>query len=237
MGGAGPKHGPLDCTLCFERGRRTVTANGWTLVNDPSYFGSSDPRILVLGQSKGRNQSRVDANVDFDSVAFAGMRRRLGLVLTSIGVPVCLDDMDRHFRATEPDLAFASLLRCALTDARGMSSGSPIVEAMRDERADFWIRSCIARWLSAVNPRLRLVVLLGRAKPYVDRVLTRLSRQFETSFQRTHSHAAEANGVVWVFCQHPSTAAGNHFKAWIGRDPLEVRDQVNGAVRKALADR
>jgi hypothetical protein len=83
-----PAHGPLDCTKCFADCTRPQKTNGWQLVNDPGYWGAADPRMLVLGQSKGMKARRVYARGEpaFDAVAFAGIRDRLAEVLASIGI-------------------------------------------------------------------------------------------------------------------------------------------------------
>lgn len=66
-----PTHGPLSCSICFSHCNAPETANGWRLINDPGYWGATDPVVLVLGQSKGKTQRDVFDGGDptFDKAA------------------------------------------------------------------------------------------------------------------------------------------------------------------------
>ena len=54
----GYTHGWLDCWHCYNENKDPFVYNNWELHNDPGYAGSSSPRILVLGFSKGATQMR-----------------------------------------------------------------------------------------------------------------------------------------------------------------------------------
>lgn len=185
---------------------------GWRLINDPGLWGSFDPVVLVLGQSKGNTQIKSYAKGDFDAVAFAGIRNRLAMILEKIGVNLRASEVDQHFAAQERDIAFASLLRCSLSDSVGNTSGSPVMHAMGDPAANEWIVNCMETWLARPNPRLRLVVMLGLTPKYVSRVMDGLRNLYVSTFKKLDKVAAEAGGVTWVFAQHPSTISENHFR-------------------------
>jgi hypothetical protein len=232
------QHGPVRCRECFDAEHRAVTtieADGFRLVNDPGYWGAPDPVVLVLGQSKGRNQW-TSWGRDFDDVAFAGIRDRLRSILERVGIPVEHDDIDACFRADERLFGFASLVRCSLNWSNGGSSGSPVMSAMGSSSADAWVRTCMARWLTHLNPRLRLVILLGITDAYVSAVIERLRAVHPASFRIENRTTVHAAGVVWTFVQHPSRLSKNHYRRWVGDDPSSKRDAAHEAVRIALGD-
>lgn len=229
-------HGEQDCRLCFDEcDGRILIKSGWRLVNDPGYWGSIDPRVLVLGQSKGNTQVRALSRSSFDTVAFAGIRDRLALILESIGVPVAKDQFHKAFIDGENDLGFASLLRCSLSDPAGKTSGSPVTAGMSDAVVDHWIGNCAKRWLSELNPRLRLVVFLGLTPAYVKGVMRHLKAVHPKDFRQTSKVTASASGVTWVFVQHPSRISENHYQRWIDRNPHPKRDVVAASVASALS--
>ena len=53
----------------------------WRIDNNPGYWGSSAPEILVLGFSKGTNQR---STLPFDRIAFNGARENLREILTAL---------------------------------------------------------------------------------------------------------------------------------------------------------
>lgn len=227
------EHGRLGCRVCFAPGDTQTHADGYRLVNDPGYWGAPDPVVLVLGQSKGRNQWLPQEH-DFDSVAFAGIRDRLRNILERAGIGVETDDFDSCFRADESYFGFASLVRCSLSRADGTSSGSPVSSAMRSPAADSWIRTCMERWFTQLNPNLRLVVLLGTTDAYVRAVSERLRDLHPATFRAVNDTTLTAAGVIWTFMQHPSTVSENHYRRWIGDEPYGKRAAAQDAVRAAL---
>ena len=42
-------HGPAECRLCFSGVEQALSLGDWRLHNSPGYYGSSNPRVLVLG--------------------------------------------------------------------------------------------------------------------------------------------------------------------------------------------
>jgi len=229
-----PTHGPLTCTRCFNNDRKLIEANGWRLVNDPGLWGSSDPSVLILGQSKGNTQIRKMSENDFDAVAFAGIRDRLARILARISLNLDAENLDQHFSKDEKDFAFASVLRCSLSDPTGKTSGSPVMHAMDDPEADRWIVNCMDQWLSKPNPRLKIVVFLGLTDGYAKRIATRLLNLHSATFRKVSSTIFEAAGVSWVFAQHPSRISENHYQNWIGNLPHAKRDLVNTQILKKL---
>lgn len=229
-----PRHGPLVCSKCFPVNQPVVESNGWRLVNDPGLWGARDPLVLVLGQSKGNTQLRVQRGGEFDRVAFAGLRERLADVLAVIGIELNRENLDRHFSHAEADVAFASVVRCSLSDPNGKTSGSPIIAAMDDSVAENWITECMRTWLLQPTPRLRVVVMLGITPAYVKGIMRKLKELHYGTFEQLDVLVARAVGVLWVFAQHPSRISENHYRRWISMAPYSARDAVHKYVKTAL---
>ena len=102
---------------------------------------TTDPVVLVLGQSKGRNQWKPNDH-DF-AVAFDGLRGRLRKILERVGLVIEAQDFDACFRGTERYFGFASLVRFSFSWSDGRSTDSPVTSAMRSSVADIWVRTCI----------------------------------------------------------------------------------------------
>jgi hypothetical protein len=231
-----PIHGPLQCAKCFTDCNLPEAANGWRLVNDPGYWGATDPVVLVLGQSKGKTARDIYARggPEFDKVAFAGVRDRLAEILDKIEIHLDKHLVDKHFTSAEQNFGFASLLRCSLSDPNGKTSGSPVRHAMDDELANKWIVNCMQKWLTLPNPRLRLVILFGITDDYAEKVQDRLKLLHGRSFEKINKVAAKAAGMTWIFAQHPSKISENHYQNWISTSAHKKRDAVRVLAEQAL---
>jgi hypothetical protein len=114
-------------------------AGPWKIRNNPGHWGSSNPSILVLGFSKGSTQADVHATGAFEDVPFAKARHRLTTVLQTVGILGNGENVEEKLRADEPDMAFASLVRCspARWDKRSngyTTSGAIVTKALRSRR-------------------------------------------------------------------------------------------------------
>ena len=45
----GYNHGPCQCRVCFSGRANVLALVDWRLHNNPGYYGSRTPKILVLG--------------------------------------------------------------------------------------------------------------------------------------------------------------------------------------------
>lgn len=217
-----PAHGPLSCARCFPDDRNLIAPGQWRVVNDPGAWGSTNPRILVLGFSKGATQANAFRNRPFDAVPFAGARQRLTSVLQRIGVLSSNETVDQRMRADEPDFAFGSLVRCSLSrrDGEGgayRTSGPLIKKAFQEPEALAVVRNCMQRYLAKLPERLRLVILLGNDSGYVDACFREMQRLYSTGLQRINDVAYGNDEVTWVHVTHPSPGNG-HFNTWLTAD-------------------
>src|SRR5205823_5625698 len=110
-------HGRLDCSRCFKNSESFQQLGQWRMRRDPGAWGSTRPKYLVMGFSKGATQADIYANGDFDDVAFGGeiTRRNLTNILRKVRLLKPDETVDEKIRATERDFHFASLVRCSLS--------------------------------------------------------------------------------------------------------------------------
>lgn len=215
-------HGWNSCRECHLPGCSVTKEAEWHLRANPGYWGASDPKVLVLGFSKGANQIREAEKGGFDSVAFAGARARLETILQTLGVTTGAESLDAALTAGGQHLGVASLIRCGLSleqDGHLITSGPIMVKAIVGGWTRLVMERCIRRHLSAMPSSVRLVVLLGNGDRYVEGV-TDLMRQIFSDFVRVNPMAFHANGVRWVFAAHPAGGNG-HFKTWVSGTPQD----------------
>lgn len=222
-----PDHGPVDCRTCWsgcagrERGFGGTTPTGqdqFRLVNDPGAWGARDPRVLVLGMSKGNTQSDAmrQAHLDgsFDAVPFRKMRPRLLQVLQAVDLMPGEQGIDHRFRETETEYGWGSILRCSLTgwDKGAYSAASGVVlRGMSDPDGKGLVPACVRQHLTDLSNRTRLVLLLGNAGAYMG-LLRRVFAGVFPDFRPlpiSDGTGFEAGGRTYVHVGHPSPLNGH----------------------------
>lgn len=214
-----PTHGLITCSNCLPKGSQEHTVDNWRICNDPGAWGSRNPKILVLGFSKGFTQANAILSKPFNNVAFAGMRTRLHDTLVCIGLLVEDCQIDDLFLETESDFAFGSLVRCSLSrlnekDRKWVATGPVIKKAFQEEPASTYIQACMRNFLSDLPDRLQIVVLLGNDSGYVARVKQALKTLHPVGYRDINGIASLANNRLWVHVAHPSGLNG-HFTTWL----------------------
>ena len=233
---AGYVHGPLECRLCFGGAERTLALGDWRLHNNPGYWGSPSPRVLVLGFSKGATQDRAAEGDGFDGIAFAGMRPRLQAVLQALGLMPDDRGIDRLLTAREAEFGFASLVRCSLCKMKGgacRTSGDVIPSAFTNPGTLAIIRRCAGTYLQRLPESVRLVVLLGTADACIARTRGIVS-ELHADLSVVNDVAFRAGGALWVYAAHPSPGNG-HFKAWLSGEAGGASARKRVLARQALA--
>jgi hypothetical protein len=255
------RHGPQSCRLCFDNAAlpwhspaaRTFVASGerWQLRPNPGYWGATNPRILVLGFSKGPTQNKIiddyldrRSSIRFEDIPFRGIRRNLRSVLLTLGLISERTSIDSLFMSTESVFGFSSLVRCSVAyfqRGKGEYIGADgnILQVTISHRPGF-VTTCIKRHLVDVLPSsVALVIVLGAGVRYVEGVRRLLGgrRLFESA---AVSYAYMVNEVPVVHVPHPSNG-NNGFVAvfTVERSPrganergmLECRRQALHAVR------
>jgi len=210
------RHGPQICRTCFSGSASEVRIGDWRLTNNPGYYGSSSPEILILGFSKGANQNRAAEHGHFDIIAFADARHRLQHVLQVLRVMPQERSIDQVMTAKERQFGVASLVRCSfskLKDGVWKTSGDVIPSAFKDPQTMAVIRCCASQHLGELPPTLKLVILLGTDDRYIESARA-LVGSLHRDCAEVNSVAFRAGGALWVHATHPSPGNG-HFNAWV----------------------
>lgn len=209
------QHGPEACRKCFDKNGSELRLGDWRLVNNPGYYGSSLPKILILGFSKGANQNRVAETGEFNKVAFANARHRLQRILHVLGLMPQNRSIDHLMTASEREFGVASLVRCSfskLKNGEWKTSGDVIPSAFRDPSTKQVIRNCAKEHLKSLPTDVQLVILLGTDERYIENTQA-LIRELHADWRPVNPVACHAGGALWIYATHPSPGNG-FFKAW-----------------------
>jgi hypothetical protein len=213
-------HGPLKCRDCFTGTEQTLVLGDWRLHNNPGYYGSSDPKILVLGFSKGANQNKVAEENDFDEIAFAKARHRLEAVLETLKIMPSDRTIHALMTASEREFGVASLVRCSFCKMKGgtcKTSGDVIPSAFTNASTLEIVERCAAKFLGSLPKRVRLIVLLGTGDSYIAKTKPIFSK-LHSDFVSVNTVAFQAGGARWIYVAHPSPGNG-HFGSWLSAGP------------------
>lgn len=216
------KHGPSECFKCWAgQSSSTQHLGSFRLVRDAGHWGASDPRVLVLGISKGNTQAQAFRFGNFDDVAFKGVRHRLLAVLQSVSL--LLEDtpssFEKRFGAAEQDFAFASVVRCSLTGldkSKGIhTADSPnVIPVFQQNRTgNVFVRNCVDQHLVELPSRTRTILLLGNTDKYVEAMSETIASR-RGPVRVVNSMSYESAGVRFVHLAHPSKGNG-HFGNYI----------------------
>lgn len=228
-------HGWQRCRVCHVPGQDVRVEGEWHLRANPGYWGSSSPRVLVLGFSKGANQIAAAESGAFDSVAFARMRGRLQQVLETLEIDLEGQTIDLALSAHGRALGAASLIRCGLSmmkDGKLTTSGTIMPKAATSPFTRGVMAMCVSCHLHGLPGSVATVVLLGTTDAYITGVKVLLRDQFP-DYKDINEVAFTAQGRTWVFAAHPSPANGE-FKNWLTGDRLSASGRKRISALQAL---
>lgn len=234
-----PTHGPILCRRCFIDTAPSMELGDWRVVDDSSAWGSTDPKILILGFSKGFTQATAATSSRFEDIPFKGMRPRLTEVLQILGVLSNNEQVDSKMVAFEPDLAFGSLIRCSLSrynkaKNKHECTGPIMPKAFIDPAIAPVVSRCIETYLGNFSPRLKLVILLGTGDAYINGCRDKIRRLHERRFCEINPVAYQTGPVTWVHAGHPSRGNGYH-SAWMKGDHTNKQGQKRIFAVEAIA--
>ncbi len=173
-----PKHGQINCTECFSR--PTVEfdvslegTNHWRIKANPLAWGTIEPKVIVLGFSKGPTQNGALKNMPHDQIAYKGSRGNVGKILSHIGLlniepnegPA--DSVDRIIQDKNGDFHFGSLIRCTVERFDESSSswkgsgGGMLDKFIATSFGKKVAQNCTKRYLSSLPIQTKLVVMFG----------------------------------------------------------------------------
>lgn len=233
----GYSHGPTNCQDCFMGTEKTLAIGDWRLHNNPGYYGSSVPQILVLGFSKGANQNKTAEEDDFDKIAFAKARHRLQQILDALGIMPTDRDIDTLMTSKEQKYGFASLVRCSFCKMKSgicKTSGDVIPASFANPATLKIIKICSEKYLGKLPRSVELVVLLGTSETYIRRT-TALFRGLYQDFKIVNHVSFKAGGVLWLYATHPSPGNGN-FKAWVNNGAEDISGNKRLLALKVLSE-
>ena len=213
-----PPHGRMLCAACFDGhatwGKSVSSSDdGWTLDNNPCAWGARNPRVLLLGFSKGERQSAEILSRPHNEIPYAGFRPRLTAGLQKLRLLELTDTVDAHIRSDEQDWAFGSLVRCTLAEG-GKKSGTIILSSARAQSYGTWRKQCTGLYLSKLPPRLQLVVMLSNDDRYMAACRERITR-LHPGTRKINSVAYGDGRVTWVHIIHFGGQAFNHMRDWM----------------------
>lgn len=228
-------HGPSQCRLCFGDAETTLALGDWRLYNNPGYYGASNPKILVLGFSKGANQNQAAKAGDFDKIAFAKARPRLESVLKTLKLMPLDRDIDYLMTAKEREFGVASLVRCSFCKMKGgkcKTSGDVIPSAFSNANTLGIINRCASTFLRRLPEAVKLVLLLGTADNYIKKT-HQIFNKLYPDFSSINPVAFRAGGALWIYAAHPSPGNG-HFDSWVSAEIDNPSGKKRSLAQEAL---
>jgi hypothetical protein len=230
-------HGKTTCRDCFTGSEQIMHFGDWRLHNNPGYYGSSSPEILILGFSKGANQNKVAETGDFDRVAFANARQRLQEILENLSLMPKDRHIDALMTANEKTFGVASLVRCSfgkMVDGKCLTSGTVIPSSFTNTSTLKVIEHCADKFLGTLPQCVRVVVLLGTSDTYIKKTTALIKRLHSNSFKPINDVSFLANGALWIYATHPSPGNG-HFTSWTNNDYNDRAGKKRILAQEALA--
>ena len=223
-----PAHGRISCGRCFPGGDpvwgvSSVEVEGWRLENNPMAWGSRNPRVLVLGFSKGPRQSSDLLERRHEDVAFARGRKPLGKILARLGLIQDAAAVDRLIADPEGDFAFGSLIRCSVskfdpyTDTWLKTGKDIMASCLRHPAANDVARRCADTFLADLPSRVRVVIMMGNDLRYVEGCRSTLSA-VRPGISSINEVAYGDGKVVFVHTVH-FAAQGSVLPNWCDGEP------------------
>jgi len=224
----------MNCRRCWRSDDEVQLSGNFKLVHDPGHWGSSDPRTLVLGISKGNTQSSAFHSESFDEVAFRGIRSRILEIFQSVGLlkNETITTFNKRFTKDEKDFSFASVVRCSMTGMdrkkRFYTADSPnVLPAFRANSDGYkFVENCVDQHLTNLSPTLTTILLLGNTDAYIS-ALKGVVAAKRGAVVPINEVGYWSDGVRFVHLAHPSKGNG-HFGAY-------VRGEGASGVKRDLA--
>jgi hypothetical protein len=215
-----PGHGRIACRKCYSGQSDTEVVGRWQMVNDPGAWGSSNPKVLILGFSKGFTQASAYKFGRFEDVPFKDMRHRLIEELRVLGIIGPAETVDEKMVAGEKHLAFGSLVRCSLSrmsDKGTLECTSQVMPKAFTEDISANLRRCAETYLSKLPETLRLVLMLGTTDSYIEGCRNVVRSIHRAEFSDINPVSYRTGRVIWTHISHPSGLNGHHPK-WMSGD-------------------
>ena len=233
-----PAHGPIACRNCFDGvAGNTLEIGAWRAVNDPGAWGSSNPRVLVLGFSKGFTQADAYRTGRFNDVPFKKMRERLAASLRLLGLLENDIRIDDRFLPTEKEFGVGSLVRCSLSRLNAKTgkrecTGAVMPKAFTEDIASV-VRRCAETFMTSLPTSVKTVIMLGTTDAYIQSCRTLVRSLYGAAFADINGVAYRTGTVVWVHVAHPSKMNGCH-NDWMSAERTDTSGRKCLEAQRAL---
>lgn len=235
-----PAHGVIGCRSCYPNDSNKYEfcnsdGSKWKIEQPNATWGSQTPEVVVLGFSRGGNQSKL--GLPFDEIAFKGMRTQLGRILGALDLLKSVD-LDSRIRASEQFLAFGSLVRCSVSqwddkaESYSKSGNSILQKFAKGDATQRVAEQCAKNYLADLPPDTRLVVMLGNEEKYIN-FCHELVTRARGEARWVNPMAYDSNGVRFVHVIH-AKAQGRLIPDWLAAESSQVskREAATAAVRE-----
>ena len=234
-----PPHGFIGCRSCYPTADdshkfRNSDGTKWKIEQPNATWGSQTPEVVVLGFSRGGNQSKP--GLAFDEIAFKGMRTQLGRILEALSLVKSIA-LDSRIRAGESHLSFGSLVRCSVsqwdekTENYSKSGNSILQKFAKGDATRSIATQCVRNFLADLPTDTKLVVMLGNEEKYI-KFCYELVSHVRGEAVWVNPMAYDSQGVRFVHVIH-AKAQGRLIPDWLTADGSQVqkRTAANSAVR------
>ncbi len=251
-----PSHGRIECSRCFNTSAQIEfdttrrTENNWRITANPMAWGNTEPKIIVLGFSKGPTQAGALANSPHDEIAYKGSRGNVGKVLKHVGLlePNEGEDLGLAVSRLIADRTgrfhFSSLLRCTVerndSGTWKGSGGGMLDKFVATTFGKEVAHNCMTRFLKNTPERTKLIIMFGMGSKlnYVRESfeLYRQIRGGEWVWLDDNEVAYTDGKIIVVHVEH-FASQGNLLPRWLGEgDHSRARfgAMAQQAVAKAL---
>lgn len=228
-----PQHGRLDCSMCFNSKSSCAQDLGkWKMRRDPGAWGSSTPKYMVLGFSKGATQADIYQSGDFDDVAFGGEKTRENLteILKAVGMLRSHESVSNRIRDSEKDFHFGSLVRCSLSrldEKESAKKGYPVYKTSGAlitksfKEIPEIITRCTNAYLAQIPESVKVIFVLGVTDSYIKSIRNRMKTLHPKGFKVINEVAYRNENILWVHLTHPSRGNGT-ISAWLSDDATKT---------------
>lgn len=245
-----PSAGRIACSRCFASeatfNRSVEERDGWRITNNPLAWGSREPKVIVLGFSKGPNQIQKLLYSHHNDIAYAGSRKNVGKILAGVGLlseaPDNSSVISHLIAEREGPYHFGSLVRCTVERREGDvwkgSGGGMLDKFVATPFGDRITKNCCDEFLKEVKAPLVVMFGLGTGLNYV-RSCKKLFEAVLGGSWRSINEVAYTNGAINVVHVEHFASQGSLIPEWLGErgtDRHRYCTQARTAVKTALSE-
>ena len=231
-----PKHGRIECNKCYGNedlkfDQSKIERDGWRITSNPLAWGSQEPRVVVLGFSKGPTQAGALSSTPHDEIAYKGSRLNVGKILAHIGlIPHSSNDklkekIDELIANAQGDYHFGSLIRCTVerfdekTKTWKGSGGGMLDKFVATEFGQLVSGNCSRQYLAELPYSTKLVVMfgLGTKQNYVKEAF-KLYKQARPGDWQWLNDVSYTDGKITVVHVEHFASQGALIPNWLGEN-------------------